>query len=220
MKFGILRSKRKNKKKGKGKGRTEVESEEQTAPQTSKSPFILRRRKNKQKKEEVLENRSSSSHDIKQCGHLLQPKSPSHANPHSILETNPSVPSDKSSASKAMNRAEIIGTNNKTTARERLGVTSDSSIEDVVTSATKPKVPLSSRRRNSGGSKLIINRNKSQKVGAPKESPTEDLSNTRMYESIPALEVTNLPRGGISIETDAVGRIQVGSLKLSFFTFC
>jgi hypothetical protein len=31
----------------------------------------------------------------------------------------------------------------------------------------------------------------------------------RMYEAIPELELTTLPRGGTSIETDAVGRIQV-----------
>ena len=36
-----------------------------------------------------------------------------------------------------------------------------------------------------------------------------DISASNMYDLIPSLEVTKLPRGGLSIETEAVGRIQV-----------
>ena len=37
----------------------------------------------------------------------------------------------------------------------------------------------------------------------------DDPAITRGYDSIPLIEVDQLPRGGISLETKAVGRIQV-----------
>ncbi len=67
-------------------------------------------------------------------------------------------------------------------------------------------------RRYSGGSKMKV-----CKRSAGKDVPAEDPSVSKMYEGIPLLEATKLPRGGISIETDAVGRVQV-SLYLSTFT--
>eukprot|EP00551_Chaetoceros_affinis_P010448 CAMPEP_0203662688 /NCGR_PEP_ID=MMETSP0090-20130426/567_1 /ASSEMBLY_ACC=CAM_ASM_001088 /TAXON_ID=426623 /ORGANISM="Chaetoceros affinis, Strain CCMP159" /LENGTH=1308 /DNA_ID=CAMNT_0050525513 /DNA_START=591 /DNA_END=4517 /DNA_ORIENTATION=+ len=74
-------------------------------------------------------------------------------------------------------------------------------------SSSKIKKPLSlsSRPQNS-------NRSKTHKSGAPKDShgSVDDHASARMYDSIPPLEVTTLPRGGISIETEAVGRIQFG----------
>lgn len=51
-------------------------------------------------------------------------------------------------------------------------------------------------RRNSRGKKSVA------KDGA-------DPNVAKMYEGIPELETSKLPRGGISIDTDAVGRIQV-----------
>lgn len=39
------------------------------------------------------------------------------------------------------------------------------------------------------------------------------------YDSIPLLEQTMLPRGGISVETEAVGRVQVCTYMLCSFTF-
>ena len=45
-----------------------------------------------------------------------------------------------------------------------------------------------------------------------KENSQEEQAMARMYDSIPPLEVTQLPRGGISIETEAIGRIQVSAL--------
>ena len=36
------------------------------------------------------------------------------------------------------------------------------------------------------------------------------------YDSVPLLEITELPRGGISMETQAVGRVQVSCRKPGF----
>ena len=46
-----------------------------------------------------------------------------------------------------------------------------------------------------------------QKFGL-KHGLSEDML-AKMYDLIPAMEVTKLPRGGVSIETNSVGRIQV-----------
>lgn len=37
------------------------------------------------------------------------------------------------------------------------------------------------------------------------------------YESIPVMEQTKLPRGGVSVETQAVGRVQVCSFRIIYF---
>ncbi len=50
---------------------------------------------------------------------------------------------------------------------------------------------------------------RSSKSGTYKESILEEQATARMYDLIPPLEVTQLPRGGISIETKAIGSIQV-----------
>ncbi len=42
----------------------------------------------------------------------------------------------------------------------------------------------------------------------------DDPSVIRMYDSIPLMEVTMLPRGGISIATEAVGQVQVRNLSV------
>lgn len=49
-----------------------------------------------------------------------------------------------------------------------------------------------------------------QAAAAQEDSP--DVINS--YESIPVLEQTKLPRGGLSIETKAVGRVQVRKMEL------
>lgn len=48
----------------------------------------------------------------------------------------------------------------------------------------------------------------------------DDHSTTAGYESVPLIDIDTLPRGGISFETKAVGRIQVGfySYYFQFFT--
>ena len=55
---------------------------------------------------------------------------------------------------------------------------------------------------------------KVDEVAVPK-SGIDDRHSTisRAYDSIPLLEQTKLPRGGISIETEAVGRVQVSKDK-------
>lgn len=65
--------------------------------------------------------------------------------------------------------------------------------------------PPSKRRYSTARTKTT----KTTKSGPPRESLLEDASVARMYDSIPPLEVTKLPRGGLSIETEAIGRVQV-----------
>ena len=63
----------------------------------------------------------------------------------------------------------------------------------------------------SAGKKVNFNLNgEVEEVVVPK-SAVQDRHSTisRAYDSIPLLEQTKLPRGGISIETKAVGRVQV-----------
>jgi hypothetical protein len=77
---------------------------------------------------------------------------------------------------------------------------------------SKPKAPHI-RRRNSGTGG---GRKKPHKNASSKDGP-DDQSVSRMYDSVPPLEVTQLPRGGISIETEAVGRIQVSYISVSVY---
>ncbi len=63
-------------------------------------------------------------------------------------------------------------------------------------------------RRNSISSQKMASINFS-KSGTAKENVNEEEAMSRMYDLIPQLEVTQLPRGGISIETKAIGQIQV-----------
>ena len=70
------------------------------------------------------------------------------------------------------------------------------------------------RRKSGGGKKYHGGRSKRR----PSKDPIAlDDPASRMYDQIPLLEVTKLPRGGISIETEAVGRVQVGFLGMFFF---
>lgn len=72
---------------------------------------------------------------------------------------------------------------------------------------------------------VIANTARGNKRSAVKDSIMEDSIVGKMYDSIPLLEATKLPRGGISIETEAVGRVQVRlhsinrtvALRLSFY---
>ena len=41
----------------------------------------------------------------------------------------------------------------------------------------------------------------------------DDKAVTRGYESVPLIEIDKLPRGGITLETAAVGRIQVSARR-------
>ena len=67
----------------------------------------------------------------------------------------------------------------------------------------------SGRRKSGGGKKYHGGRSKRR----PSKDPIAlDDPASRMYDQIPLLEVIKLPRGGISIETEAVGRVQVGLL--------
>jgi len=63
-------------------------------------------------------------------------------------------------------------------------------------------------KRSNGASSPV--KDKVDEVVVP-QSSIEDRHSTisRAYDSIPLLEQTKLPRGGVSIETEAVGRVQV-----------
>jgi hypothetical protein len=67
-------------------------------------------------------------------------------------------------------------------------------------SVTSPR-PTVPHRRTSGGNR--------KKLGGNQNPHGEDPSVTRMYRLIPELDTTKLPRGGISVDTEAVGRVQV-----------
>jgi len=63
-----------------------------------------------------------------------------------------------------------------------------------------------------------------KKLGGNQNPHGEDPSVTRMYHLIPELETTKLPRGGISVDTEAVGRVQVSvfahvCVGISIFSF-
>lgn len=66
--------------------------------------------------------------------------------------------------------------------------------------------PLVTQRRRSGTNKLNRNKQSEEKENLHLEDPIL----CKIYETIPELDLASLPRGGTSIETEAVGRIQFG----------
>lgn len=70
--------------------------------------------------------------------------------------------------------------------------------------------PLLSQRRRSGTNKLNRSKKSEEKDGPFLDDPIL----CKMYEAIPELDLTSLPRGGTSIETEAVGRIQVRLISI------
>uniref|UniRef100_A0A7S3Q478 Cyclic nucleotide-binding domain-containing protein n=2 Tax=Chaetoceros debilis TaxID=122233 RepID=A0A7S3Q478_9STRA len=92
----------------------------------------------------------------------------------------------------------------------------------------RPRIPSPSPNRNRGivtatgkysaaaishrPINININTGNKKSASAAKDNNNimEDSIVGRMYDSIPLLEATKLPRGGISIETEAVGRVQFG----------
>lgn len=82
-------------------------------------------------------------------------------------------------------------------------------------SSRPPKSPQATLRKPSlnlkhSNTQRMSSQTRPLKTAGLKESMTEEQSTARMYDLIPQLEVTQLPRGGISIETIAIGRIQFG----------
>ena len=57
----------------------------------------------------------------------------------------------------------------------------------------------------------------SQKLSKRQNKIFDDPGVVKGYESVPLLDVDPLPRGGVSLETKAVGRIQVGNGNTSCF---
>ena len=72
------------------------------------------------------------------------------------------------------------------------------------------------RRKSGGGKKYHGGRSKRR---LSKDPISFDDPAARIYDQIPLLDVTKLPRGGISIETAAVGHVQVSFLSaiLTFY---
>lgn len=70
---------------------------------------------------------------------------------------------------------------------------------------TSGRLPLSnSLSRSLSGTTL------SRKIGGQnRDAIFDDPVVVESYDSVPLLEITKLPRGGISMETQAVGRVQV-----------
>jgi hypothetical protein len=77
-------------------------------------------------------------------------------------------------------------------------------------SSTKSGSERAAKRVNANGVAPSPVKDKVDEVVVP-QSSTENRHATisNAYDSIPLLEQTKLPRGGISIETEAVGRVQV-----------
>ena len=78
---------------------------------------------------------------------------------------------------------------------------------------TKSPSKSAEKKIDSNGTSPSLFREKVDEVVVP-QSGIEDRHSTisRAYDSIPLLEQTKLPRGGISIETEAVGRVQVSNI--------
>lgn len=65
-------------------------------------------------------------------------------------------------------------------------------------------------KRMSGGGRQSSFRRRSSRRNIMKDAPpVDDPKVLENYERIPGLEITKLPRGGLSVETEAVGRVQV-----------
>ena len=98
--------------------------------------------------------------------------------------------------------------------------------------AEKVKVKLDPNGQN-GSDRSALNSSLSTQAASnlhhkPKQNTSTTSTNTsnqllsqllayRMYDTIPELEATKLPRGGLSMETEAVGRVQV-SLPYPYIT--
>lgn len=59
-----------------------------------------------------------------------------------------------------------------------------------------------------------LNQDEAEEIQVVADVPIAIANN---YESIPVLEQTKLPRGGVSVETQAVGRVQVRFMLVEFY---
>lgn len=76
-------------------------------------------------------------------------------------------------------------------------------------------------KRMSGGGRQPSFRRRSSRRNIMKDAPpVDDPKVLENYESIPGLEITKLPRGGLSVETEAVGRVQVSIIRVKPWGFC
>jgi hypothetical protein len=71
--------------------------------------------------------------------------------------------------------------------------------------SASPDHPLSSLPPGSSRPPKEASRRQASKI-------FDDHSITAGYESVPLIDIDTLPRGGISFETKAVGRVQVGAM--------
>ena len=76
-------------------------------------------------------------------------------------------------------------------------------------------------KRMSGGGRQPSFRRRSSRRNIMRDAPpVDDPKVLENYERIPDLEITKLPRGGLSVETEAVGRVQVSGLTVQAWGFC
>lgn len=76
-------------------------------------------------------------------------------------------------------------------------------------------------KRMSGGGRQPSFRRRSSRRNIMRDAPpVDDPKVLENYERIPDLEITKLPRGGLSVETEAVGRVQVSGITVQAWGFC
>jgi hypothetical protein len=80
-------------------------------------------------------------------------------------------------------------------------------IEEEIEAQVKNKLSPGTRVATAKMSSNTESEKDTEAMSPPQEASPPDLANS--YESIPFLEQTQLPRGGVSVDTKAVGRVQV-----------
>lgn len=76
-------------------------------------------------------------------------------------------------------------------------------------------------KRMSGGGRQPSFRRRSSRRNIMRDAPpVDDPKVLENYERIPDLEITKLPRGGLSVETEAVGLVQVSGITVQAWGFC
>jgi len=80
---------------------------------------------------------------------------------------------------------------------------------DALLPVNEPEVKVQTDAPTDGNVRSIRNRFLAMRSSSMDDSIAEDYALARSYEGVSVLEVTHLPRGGVSVETSGAGRIQV-----------
>lgn len=75
------------------------------------------------------------------------------------------------------------------------------------------------KRMSGGGRQPSFRRRSSRRSIMRDAPPVDDPKVLENYGRIPDLEITKLPRGGLSVETEAVGRVQVSGITVQAWGF-